>query len=238
MPIVWVDRPTIENGRSLFTYVQLSGGAVLRVLREGDILYSTPGTAVDVHLLQRDTVVRAPGTVVALAGTAHRAVADSSSHALLENVLPGNYTVRMRAPLMERIDVPPTEDVLSVPADTAIVFRQLRLPGANDLVRAACGDTVVDDSAMVFGTVHDSHDAPLADATIKVAWFTMRDGPQFIKTESDSRGRWLVCSVPPQQDLMATVTVKKIELQRIPIRIPFRWKIVRFDFPSAGPQQP
>ncbi len=242
MPIVSVDQPEKEAGRNLFTHVQLSGGAVLQILREGDVLYSVPGSVVDLHFVEHDPVVRGVGTVVTLAGTSYRGVADSTSHARLESVLPGNYLMHARVPVMERVDVPHLQEVLSVPVDTSVVFRQLHLPTANDLVRAACGDTVVDDSALVFGIVRDSLGKPLVGATVQLKWLNLRAAPMqrapFLRTESDSSGLWLICRAPPKRDMWVTVSVGKHELQRVPVRLPDRWRIVRFDLPNPTPQQP
>jgi len=200
----------------VLTAIQVSGGQVTKVLRGDTLVYQAAGAALDVQLLSSDESVQVAGATVELLGTDYVAVARADGRARIEPVLEGRYEARIRTPLMDTLGVPP------IAREVEIVTRPrtdtVRVATSEELVRAACRDSLGGANGLVRGTVRDSLGRPISLAAVLVTWQgrpaagsergreTVAWTEQSAAAMSDANGRWRTCNVP--RGVLFTVRVK------------------------------
>jgi hypothetical protein len=113
---------------------------------------------------------------------------------------------------MFRAGAPAAERTIDVAADMAASTVQIMLPGATDLRRAVCGDSVAAaGDAMLYGVVSDSVRRSLGSVRLVMSWSrdatTMNAGPEppgnaeEHELDIDEVGRWRLCGVPRDRAL-------------------------------------
>jgi len=209
----------VRQSSNVLRAIQVTGGQVTKVMRGDTVVYQAAGAALDVQVVSRDQSVTASRAIVELVGTDYIVTADANGRARVSPVLEGRYEARVRTALMDTLHVLPVlrEMDVSLRAHTDSV----RLPSANEILAAACKDSVRDGEALVRGLVRDSLGNPLADVAVTVTWLgRVKVGvekntdrvsftEQSVGAMTDDLGRYKVCGVPRDVLLVARVRMDK-----------------------------
>ena len=196
--------------------IQVTGGQVTRVSRSDSVLYQATGAALDLQFRSSDELISAAGAIVELIGTDYVAVARADGRARITPVLEGRYEARIRTPLMDTLGVPPITREIEVTLRSRI--DTVRLGTAEELIRAACRDSIGGTNGLVRGTVRDPLGRPIANAAVVVTWQgriaiageQRRDAVGWtehsVASLADANGRWRACNVP--RGVLFTVRAK------------------------------
>ena len=209
-------RPTTNVLRA----IQVTGGQVTKVMRGDSVVHVAEGVGLDVQVIERDPGVGAHGATVELAGTNYVARADRDGRARITPVLEGRYDVRVHTALMDSLGVPPVTHEIEIGARAR--RDSVRLPSAEDVLAAACKDSVRRGESLVRGVVRDTLGNAFANVSVIVTWQGQvkispdRSADRIAWTEqsvgamTDDVGRFRVCGVP--REVLLIVRAKTDQL--------------------------
>lgn len=195
----------LKKGGSVLRGISVSGGAVSRVWRRGELLYTARGSGIALQLVRSDSTVLLGNAEVRLDGTDYAWRADSTGLVRAAPVLEGRYTAQIATPDMLALGAPAIEREVQI-APTRTRVDTVMAPMARDIVREACGaDGVKRGLGALYGTVRESAGRPAAGRAVTVSYVGsiagLSSARAFIARESvgmmtDDAGAWHVCDVP------------------------------------------
>jgi hypothetical protein len=187
--------------------LQVSGGALRDVSRDGATVWSRDTRAVNVHITSSTGRENRPAeqAAVLLVGSQRRyALADSNGNATIQGLLPGAYLIEVATRELDVLGAARTRARIDVDS-SAHLATDVRVKSSLDAARAVCLDdakSLGDDTGVIVGNVVRG-DEPLSGRAVSVSWIGDAAGahsPGSIITRSvrtlASDGRFLACGVP------------------------------------------
>jgi hypothetical protein len=190
------------------TEMKTTGGDLLRVVSNGDTLFSVPPRTFAGKVLDSATNRPIPGASVLLAGTGYSAVANEVGRFSIDDVLPGAYQVRVSTPDL---------DSLATVHQAPVIFAEriptvdIRVPSREQLIGRQCPEAqrgardVSGLAGMLLGTVRNGRDStPVPNADVVIEWQDATMGQsglvvttdRMIKTATDAHGVYRACGPP------------------------------------------
>lgn len=147
------------------------------------------------------------GATVGLLGPSRMALTDSLGRFRIDSIPPGEYQVALFDPLLDTLALgvvsPPTRFVAG---DTVELL--LAVPSQLAIVTAKCGPArSAEEDRALFGQVLDAAtEQPVAGARVLLNWTDLtiseqtgvRSEPRRRETQSDARGHYKICGLPPE----------------------------------------
>lgn len=185
--------------------ISVTGGQLVVLRRGTDTLFVRPRLAVrgEVRDSVSDRVI--PAATLSLLGTSTAARADSAGQFVLNDLLPGEYTLSVRTPSLDSIRAASAITLLVTDPMSPLV---LRVPTASQLTASICGTALAGASGRgkgaVVGTLRPSSEAATRGVRIAIDWqdVVMRSATDVqrvgkrMETTTDSSGAFRVCGVP------------------------------------------
>ena len=234
MRSVNLSRPQLQHAG-----ITEDGGVVVRVSQRDTVLHDVARGTSAIQGFARKSPDGEPlaGARVFLAGTAYEALSDAHGRFRIEGVPAGRYALTFTHDIVKDIRFSVAIDSVSVAADTT-ARAEVAIPEFREVLRMVCPGEREDGSrpGLIYGVVRDPNGAPVPGARLRADWERpngrggvekhYRDG-----VRTDQQGRYYLCWMPLDQDIVVTRTVGEVEqLTDVRIRasaLPF----VRADFP-------
>lgn len=194
------------------TEVKTTGGDLLRVIQNGDTLWSVPLRAFEGKVLDSATGRPVPAARVVLSGTTDTTMTDASGQFRMDDVLPGAYTVRVHTAELDSIAGFHQTSMLLVDrfADT-----EVRIPTASQMLAQWCPAVRSNEPGasgppgLLFGSMNAHDGSPVDNAHVAVVWaeylLTSSSAAQTSRTRAavtDGRGMYRLCGVPTDHQLL------------------------------------
>lgn len=231
----WIRMPIIQSvtrGSSIRTLAQYpelvgykeEGGEVVRASLGGTMLMArTARGAVSGRVIQADgEPVR--GVTVGLAGTSRSAVSGPDGAVTIPDVADGLYTVTYTHPALPSLGAVALPGVIVSPDSTGATSVQVVIPTIIQLLDQACPDRkVLEHHSAVAGIVNrEFGSAAVQGVELRVQWpnWTMVNAAGAIRFEnrwqaiealSDAEGRYLACSLPPEEYVTIWATWRGVQ---------------------------
>ncbi|MCC6245526.1 MAG: carboxypeptidase regulatory-like domain-containing protein [Gemmatimonadaceae bacterium] len=186
--------------------ISVTGGQLVVLRRGTDTLFVRPRLAVRGEVRDSVSDRRIPGATLSFVGTGTQARADSTGEFVLNDLLPGEYTLSVRTPSLDSIRAASaTALVVTDPMSPLVV----RVPTATQLTASICGNVLAGASGRgkgaVVGALRTSSESAerkgvriavdWQDAVVRSATDIQRVGKR-METTTDSSGAFRVCGVP------------------------------------------
>jgi hypothetical protein len=222
------------------TEMKTTGGDLLRVVSNGDTLFTAPPRDLVGQVLDSATNRPIPGARVLLAGTGYSAMANELGRFSIDDVLPGAYRIRAYTPDL---------DSLAAFHEAPIIFAErlpsvdVRVPSREQLLGRWCPDAqrgtreVSGLAGILFGTVRHGRDStPVPRADILVEWQDAVMGQsglviitdRAVKVETDAQGVYRACG-PPVDHKLRVATEFDGRVPPVEVRIGAN-RVQRLDF--------
>ena len=211
-------RIALATPGAIVRQIQVSGGVVTSVTRDGVVLHTEPMPVVTRQVVGPDPLVKAAGAIVTLAGSDYESIANEAGLARFENVLPGRYRAEIRTAVTEGLGLLPMEREVDARLNKSRVD-SLVLPSGRELLRMLCGmDAIYNGQAQVYGFVRDSLGRGAPQAAVTVSWLGSVSGlgsgmittqsrvggtRPYVSTLTNDLGMWHTCGVPRGLTLLA-----------------------------------
>ena len=191
------------------TEVKTTGGDVLRVVQNGDIIFAVPPRSFEGKVLDSATNRPLSGARVTLAGTSYSTVTNELGGFRVDDVLPGAYTVRVFTPELDSLVTSHQAPVLMVQQARNI---EVRVPNGEQMLTKWCGPDPRGDRravGMLFGVVTSARGLPVQDGDVTLDWtegeitslgVTQRENTA--KATTDVNGIYRICGVPIDHRVM------------------------------------
>jgi hypothetical protein len=177
---------------------------------------------------------------VFLAGTEFEAVSDSAGRFRIDSIPPGRYALTFFHDLVKDVPIPVAVDSLHIRADTTIV-RDVSMPATEELFRTLCPRQRVERgrTGLIYGVVYDQRGEPIPGADVRADWKVVgsdRNVDDFSwQTRTDALGRYYLCSMPLENDIVLRKWVVADGLRRSELSVEVRVDrsappIMRVDF--------
>ncbi len=195
--------------------IQLTGGAVLEAKEEGRIVWSAGLPSLHGTVTEAPNARSVPAVALWLIGTDYRATTDAEGVFSFAEVLPGRYTLRVRAPVLDSMGYRPTDIDVEVNELTPLSQRITLLSPANALKQLCHIDEQrpLEPVALLRGIVRDDKGAAVgAGHRVVALWFADLDS-RFTNVdvkyarraaETDSAGEFTFCRVPTGKRITLT----------------------------------
>jgi carboxypeptidase family protein len=184
---------------------------------------------------------RLAGAVVAILGTPHRALSDSSGSFTFDSVAPGRYQLVMQHDALDAIGMSgaSTSAVVTDGRDTV----RLAIPSFTRFWRAACGSTAPADSGVLFGTVRSFGGRAQARAVVVASWIDVgfdkvtgvKQKSWHLEVTADSLGGYVLCGVPVSTGLQLIAGTDSTKVGPIDIAPLAGERIARRDLVLGAP---
>ena len=202
-----------RNSRTVVREVRQSGGELERAIRGDTVVFMQERAAVAVRLSSSDPAVPVGLAMVSLQGTNVSGFTDSAGYLRLGPLPSGRYVASILVPALDALLARPIE--VTVDASTGGQPQPIELPSARTALARLCGsDTLSAGSAILRGVVRDPSGTAVPRSRITVSFERVdarfvRTGavrwvPTTVELTSDPRGRWQLCGVPRETDLVIT----------------------------------
>ena len=197
------------------TEVKTTGGDVLRILHNGDTLWSLPSRTFAGRVLDSTSSRPVPGARVAISGTAYSAVTNANGRFSIGDVLPGAYQVRVFTPDLDSLAGYHRANVIFV---EQLADRDIRIPNRDQALAQWCPDATraareSGQAGFVAGVIRNLRDTtPIANVEVAVEWKEGSVGQSGVvvttartaKVETDADGVYRACG--PAVDRPITIT--------------------------------
>ena len=188
--------------------IRVAGGELALALRGNDTLWARPPLAIAGTVFDSASGRPAPATRLTLAGTSLTGTTDPRGRFTIPGALPGQYTLEVRTPSLDSVDVAyPLPLTLT---DSASGVVDVRVPSAAHVVTAFCGSRRLDAPGIVVGTVVLRGDSvPPRGVKVIAEWRQQRlragaaagtpiadEQSHWLESRADARGGFRLCGVP------------------------------------------
>lgn len=212
------------------TEVKTTGGDVLRVIQNGDTVWTVPPRAFVGTVIDSSTNRPVSGARVSLTGTRDATVTNELGRFRIEDVLPGAYAVRVRT---AELDSLATFHQASAVIASQMPQLDIKVPNRAQLIEQWCpaitrGTREISGlMGMVLGIVRDQADStPVVSAEIGVEWMDVvvdANGgavvkPRHLTAQTDLHGAYRICG-PPWDHRLKLSTAFDGRLPPLEIRI-------------------
>ncbi|MEX2177632.1 MAG: carboxypeptidase regulatory-like domain-containing protein [Gemmatimonadaceae bacterium] len=185
------------------TGIRVEGGAMALVRQGADTLWAGAPMILAGTVLDSVANTAVAGTRVSLRGTALEATTNPAGVFRIPNVLPGEYTLDVRTPLLASVG-----GLHSVPvsfADSAAAVT-IRVPAMAHVARSLCGETA---GGVLAGRVYvTGESSPTRDVKVVAEWNEVAARSEsditrgvltrarWLESRTDGRGQYRICGVP------------------------------------------
>lgn len=235
MPILQRDLPTrggsAGEDRDRLVALREVGQEITAVqAADGSVVRSFPGTSVAGTVYDSTRAAPLAGARVMLSGTEYGAVTDSMGTFLIGGVPGGRYALTFAHPRLDslRAVLPPRPITVADGRPTRV---RVAVPSTNTLWAAECPGLA--DRGVVLGTVRDeTSGTELPGVHIQVRVSGQEADP--IRTTTDARGRYVVCSVPAGAPLRVSAAISGLSSAVVETRVrPGAWAAIPLLVPMS-----
>jgi hypothetical protein len=162
--------------------------------------------------------------------------ADSAGHFRFAAVPAGRYLIGFFHHRFDELGLEPPAFLLEVKSSDTLIVTEMASPTGEALVSEFCGARQ-DSSGLLLGRVlSPEHTAPESGATVVVNWreLEVKNGTRglglhdrSVRGMSDASGRFAVCGVPTENEVVVQAVLDSARTGRIELRVPAHGTVLR-----------
>jgi hypothetical protein len=206
-------RATTATPATIVRAVHVTGGEVGRVVRGDSVLFTRQGARVRLQFQSTDAGVPSSGVSVVLEGTNISGVSDADGFITLGPIPDGRYRASIVIPVFDSLGTLPLEREVVTHIDARV--DSVALPRAKQLIGRLCASTSGDLTGMLRGSVRTADGVPVSGASVTVTYSRVdaralaaklvSSRQETIGAVTDGRGRWQLCGIPHENDILLSV---------------------------------